>query len=72
MKHHEDMNDALAPHRERYDEVAQGMGCFHPSHLPDLRMTPVNRPWWDHMLARSMLPVAPALPWFVVVRCSCS
>jgi hypothetical protein len=55
VKYHEDMNDALASHRERYDQVAQGMGCFHANHLPDLRMKPINQLWRDHMLAGSML-----------------
>jgi hypothetical protein len=55
VKYHEDMNDALAPHRERYDHVAQDMGCFHPSRLADLRMKPINQLWRDHMLAGSML-----------------
>ena len=47
VKYHEDLNDALAPHRERYDEVAQGMGCFHPSSLSGLRMKPINQLWRD-------------------------
>ena len=55
VKYHEDMNDALAPHRERYDQVALGMGCFHASRLSDLRMKPINQLWRDHMLAGSML-----------------
>jgi len=55
VKYHENMNDALAPHRERYDQVAMGMGCFHANHLPDLRMKPINQLWRDHMLAGSML-----------------
>jgi hypothetical protein len=55
VKYHEDLNDALVPHRERYDEVAQGMGCFHPSRLSYLRMKPINQLWRDHMLAGSML-----------------
>ena len=55
VKYHENMNDALAPHRDRYDQVAQGMGCFHANHLPDLRMKPINQLWRDHMLAGSML-----------------
>jgi hypothetical protein len=55
VKYHENMNDALAPHRDRYDQVAQGMGCFHANHLSDLRMKPINQLWRDHMLAGSML-----------------
>jgi len=55
VKYHEDMNDALAPHRERYDQVAQAMGCFHASRLADLRMKPINQLWRDHMLAGSMI-----------------
>jgi len=41
------MNDALAPHRERYDQVAEGMRCFHASRMPDLRMKPINQLWRD-------------------------
>jgi hypothetical protein len=55
VKYHEDLNDALALHRERYDQVAVGMGCFHPSRLANLRMKPINQLWRDHMLAGSML-----------------
>lgn len=55
VKYHEDMNDALAPHRERYDQVAVGMGCFHAGNLADLRAKPINQLWRDHMLAGSML-----------------
>lgn len=55
VKYHEDLNDALAPHRERYDQVALGMGCFHASRLADLRLKPINQLWRDHMLAGSMI-----------------
>jgi hypothetical protein len=55
VKYHEDMNDALAPHRERYDQVAVGMGSFHASRLADLRLKPINQLWRDHMLAGSMI-----------------
>ena len=55
VKYHENLNDALAPHRERYDQVALGMGCFHPSRLADLRMKPINQLWRDHMLAGSII-----------------
>lgn len=55
VKYHENMNDVLAPHRERYDQVADCMGCFHASRLPHLRGKPINQLWRDHMLAGSML-----------------
>jgi hypothetical protein len=55
VKYHENLNDALAPHRERYDQVAQSMACFYASRLADLRMKPINQLWRDHMLAGSML-----------------
>lgn len=54
-KYHEDLNDALAPHRERYDQVAFGLGSFHATRLAELRVKPVNQLWRDHMLAGSML-----------------
>jgi len=55
VKYHENLNDALAPHRERYDQVAQGMGCFHAGNVAHLRMKPINQLWRDHMLAGSMI-----------------
>jgi hypothetical protein len=55
VKYHEDMNDDLALHRERYEQVARGMGCFHAAKLADLRMKPINQLWRDHMLAGSMI-----------------
>ena len=54
VKYHEDMNDALAPHRERYDEVARRMPCFQENRLSDLRLKPINQLWRDHLLAGSM------------------
>ena len=55
VKYHENLKDLLASHRERYDQVALGMGCFHPSRLADLRMKPINQLWRDHMLAGSLI-----------------
>jgi len=55
VKYHENLCDALAAHRARYDEIAQGMGCFHAAGLAAVRGKPINQLWRDHMLAGSML-----------------
>jgi hypothetical protein len=55
VKYHEDMDDAPARHRERYDQVASTMACFHSNSLPDLRRKPINQLWRDHLLAGSMM-----------------
>ncbi len=55
VKYHENMEDAPAEHRERYDLVAQGLGCFKPERLQSLQRKPLNQIWRDHLLAGSML-----------------
>jgi hypothetical protein len=55
VKYHENLKDPVAPHRARYDEVAQGMGCFDSARLPKLRQAPLQQLWRDHLLAGSML-----------------
>jgi hypothetical protein len=55
VKYHENLRDKLADHRPRYDQIAQGMGCFHAVGLVAVREKPINQLWRDHMLAGSML-----------------
>lgn len=55
VKYHEDLSDQPANHRERYDELAEGMGVFKRDHLKQLRAKPLQQIWRDHLLAGSML-----------------
>lgn len=55
VKYHEDMRDAPARHRPRYDEVASAMDCFSASGMGRLRSKPLQQVWRDHMLAGSIL-----------------
>ncbi len=52
VKYHEDLGSSnLADHRERYDEVADQMGCFRSDALPRLQQSKkLNQMWRDHML----------------------
>ncbi len=55
VKYVEDMEDKPARHRKRYDEVADGMGCFRAEERRRLRAVPLNQLWRDHLLTGSML-----------------
>ena len=55
VKYTENMAEPMAKHRDRYDEIADGMGCFRPEERRRLRAVPVNQLWRDHLLAGSML-----------------
>jgi hypothetical protein len=50
VKYHEGLNDPVADHRPRYDEVAAEMNCFVPEQLPRLRERPLQQVWRDHLL----------------------
>ena len=50
VKYHEGLNDPVAEHRRRYDEVASEMGCFLTGKLPALREKPLQQIWRDHLL----------------------
>jgi len=50
VKYHEDLSGKPVRHRERYDAVAGEMGCFNRSALPDLRRSPLQQIWRDHLL----------------------
>jgi len=51
VKYHENLRDQPAPHRKRYDEVADAMGCFKKDRRPTLRSQPLQQIWRDHLLA---------------------
>lgn len=51
VKYHENLSVEVAAHRDRYDEVAQIMGCFSPETLNDLKQQPLQQIWRDHLLA---------------------
>lgn len=55
VKYAENMNDAPAEHRTRYDEVTEAMACFRREKLGELRRRPIEQIWRDHMLMGSML-----------------
>jgi hypothetical protein len=55
VKYVEDMNDKLARYRERYDEIADMMGCFRIEERYRLKAKPISQLWRDHLLAGSML-----------------
>lgn len=50
VKYHEGLDDPVADHRPRYDEVAAEMDCFVPDQLPRLRERPLQQVWRDHLL----------------------
>jgi len=51
VKYHENLADKPSRHHERYDEVADLMGCFVPEARPRLRDKPLQQIWRDHLLA---------------------
>ena len=55
VKYHEDLKDPAARLRPRYEEVADGMGAFRPDCREQLRQSPLQQIWRDHLLAGSML-----------------
>jgi hypothetical protein len=55
VKYVEDMKAAPARHKRRYDEVAAAMGEFRADALPDLKRSPLEQIWRDHLLAGSIL-----------------
>lgn len=55
VKYHEDLAGESAKYRDRYDEVAAGMGCFTQAGLGLVRDMPLQQIWRDHLLAGSLL-----------------
>lgn len=54
VKYHENLKNAAARHRSRYDEIAERMGCFKHARLAQLRQRPLQQIWRDHLLAGSL------------------
>jgi hypothetical protein len=54
VKYHEALRDRAASHRERYDEVAEAMGCF-VAEREALRGAPLQQIWRDHLLAGALI-----------------
>lgn len=50
VKYHENLADPAATLRNRYDEVADQMGCFVADRIPDLKKQPLQQIWRDHLL----------------------
>ena len=55
VKYHENLNEEASDHRDRYDEVADLMGCFDTSCRDRLRSKPLQQIWRDHLLAGALL-----------------
>ena len=54
VKYHENLLDAPAPHRDRYDEIASMMCCFSEAQSQSLKMKPLQQIWRDHLLAGAL------------------
>ena len=51
VKYHENLIGAASPHKYRYDQIADQMGCFKESNREDLKDQPLQQIWRDHLLA---------------------
>ena len=51
VKYHENLIGAASPHKDRYDQIADQMGCFKESNREDLNAQPLQQIWRDHLLA---------------------
>ena len=51
VKYHENLIGAASPHKDRYDQIADQMGCFKGSNREDLKAQPLQQIWRDHLLA---------------------
>ena len=51
VKYHENLQGPPGRHRSRYDEVSDLMGCFKPESRTELRSSPLQQIWRDHLLA---------------------
>lgn len=58
VKYHEDLSDAAATLKPRYEEVADAMAIFRADRRPLLRTTPLQQIWRDHLLAGSIVGAA--------------
>lgn len=50
VKYHENLAGTAGTHKDRYDEVADRMGCF-ASDSTSLKSSPLQQIWRDHLLA---------------------
>lgn len=50
VKYHENLEGKAAEHRERYDEIAEMMGCFIDYRYDWLKEQPLQQIWRDHLL----------------------
>jgi hypothetical protein len=55
VKYHEALGDPAAPHRARYDEIADAMAVFRPEQREALHKAPLQQIWRDHLLAGSLV-----------------
>jgi len=55
VKYHEDLGNPAGRHRQRYDEIAEAIGCFEAGALCQLRAKPLQQIWRDHLLACILL-----------------
>ena len=55
VKYHEGLGEQPAPHRDRYDEIADLVGCFLAGQREFLMKKPLQQIWRDHLLACSLL-----------------
>jgi hypothetical protein len=53
VKYHENLRNAPAEHRDRYDEVTKLSNCFDAAGLAELKTMPLQQIWRDHLLACS-------------------
>ena len=51
VKYHENLIGAASPHKDRYDQIADQMGCFKESNREGLKDQPLQQIWRDHLLA---------------------
>lgn len=51
VKYHENLIGAASPNRDRYDQIADQMGCFKESSRKHLKEQPLQQIWRDHLLA---------------------
>jgi hypothetical protein len=55
LKYSESMSEPPASLRRRYDEVSVASGLYKDPHSPELRASPVQQLWREHMLSQTML-----------------
>lgn len=54
VKYHEDLRGQASTHKARYDEIADGMGCFLAESHDRLRTMPLQQLFRDHLLAGAL------------------